>query len=316
MIFRKNNKQLIKESFDNLPTGIILANLNGVILLANRVMYQLYDQLSGEVLRSAHAFWHELSLEHQGLKLIERGVHPVLQFKDGRIYQFSKGSVQLEHKTVLQIEAVDITQLHQLRLAHLEKNRKLRQLRNKMVESQNNLERVTREEEVIDAKLKIHNTMGMGLTAIRRYLTTGRGDIDRALSSWSRSLELLVNSESFVKGDYFSSLQRAAHSIGIDLIIDGAWPRHHAVEKVIIAAGRECLINACLHGNAKRMHIAIVDLKTAYQVTFSNDGQLPDKEVKPGGGFMSIERSVSSVGGSFTFSELPQFTINLSLPKQ
>ncbi len=310
-----SHKRLVKESFDNLPTGIIFANLNGIILLANRLMHDLYSQLSGEVLRSAHEFWYKLENEETNITVIEWGSRPIVQFADGKVYSFNKSIVQLEYKRVLQIEAVDISQLYKLRLTNFQKNEKLIGLRRKMVENRRNLAAMTREEEVIDSKLKIHNMMGMGLTAIRRHLTTGNGDIDKTLVNWSRSLQLLINSDQFVQDDFFESLQQAAQSIGIELLIKGDWPTQPAIGKVIVGVGRECLINACLHGNAKQMQIAIDDKQTHYLIIFSNDGESPKGEPKPGGGFMTIERLLEPLGGSYTISQLEPFTIKIVLPQ-
>ncbi len=307
---------MIKESFDNLPTGIIFAKTNGVILLANSLMYDLYCQLSDGALQSAHAFWHSLTAPNDNVKLLENSATPVLQFADDKVYRFSKRNIEIEHRQMVQIEAVDISELYQLKQTHLQKHDKLVALRHKMVETKATLENVTRQEEMLDAKLKIHNTMGMGLATIRRHLATGQGDLSKALTIWRRSIELLVNSDSFVQMGLFESLQQAAQSIGIAIDIVGQWPKNRQdIEKVLIGVGRECLINAYKHGSAKRLKISIADRAIDYQIVFSNDGQTSQQSIRPGGGFTSIEKTLEAVGGSFEVVQMPQFALVLSVPK-
>ncbi len=317
MIFDKmNKKHMIKESFDNLPTGIIFSKMNGVILLANALMYDLYRQLSDGALQSAHAFWYSLTEEHDQIELLEADDAPTLRFADNKIYRFSKHLIEINHEQIIQIEAVDISALHKLKQTHLKKHKKLVELRQKMVETKANLESVTRQEEVLDAKFKIHNTMGMGLTTIRRYLSTGQGNLDKELTMWQRSIELLINSDAFVQQGFFEGLQQAAQSVGIMLDIVGKWPDEQLeIEKVLIGVGRECLINACLHGDAKHMQIVISETKTAYQITFNNDGKTSKKPIRSGGGFMSIKKTLETVDGSFEVVQTPKFSIVLAIPK-
>ncbi len=317
MIFDKmNKKHMIKESFDNLPTGIIFAKLNGVILLANALMYDLYRELSDGTLQSAHAFWHSLTAIHDQIELLEVDNAPTLRFSNGKIYRFSKQIIEINHAQVIQIKAVDISALYQLRQTHLQKHEKLVALRKKMVETKATLENVTRQEEVLDAKFKIHNTMGMGLTTIRRYLSTGQGNLDKELTMWQRSIELLINSDTFVQQGLFEGLQKAAQSVGITLDIAGQWPDDHSeIERALISVGRECLINACLHGDAKHMQIIILETATEYQITFKNDGKTSKKPIRSGGGFMSIQKTLEKVNGSFKVVQTPQFAIILVVPR-
>ncbi len=308
-------KKMIKESFDNLPTGIIYAKSNGVIMLANTLMYDLYYQLSNSTLQSAHAFWHSLTVAHPHIRLIEADETPTLQFANDKVFRFSKRTIKISGKHVIQIEAVDISELHHLKQTQLSKREKLIALRQKMFETSSNLEKVTRQEEMLDAKLKIHNSMGMGLASVRRYLETGKGDLDRALIIWRRSIELLVNSDSYENTDLYESFQQAAQSIGVTLNIVGKWPKNNPrAEKTIIAVGRECLINAYLHGAAKQMYIEIAKTKSDYKIAFSNDGKAPSEPIQRGGGFMSIEKTLDEVSGSFEVIEAPQFTVTTTFP--
>ncbi len=312
-----NREKMIKESFDNLPTGIIFAKLNGVIMLANDLMYNLYYKLDDSTLQSAHAFWYSLTQEHRQIDLIETGKTPTLQFPDGKIYRFSKRLIKIKGERVIQILAVDISELDRLRQKELSKYQKLIALRHKMVETKVNLENLTRREEVLDAKLKIHNTMGMGLAAIRRYLATGEGDLEKALTIWRRSVELLVNSDDFETTDSVQGLRQAAQSIGIALCIEGKWPKKRPkIEKVIIAVGRECLINAHLHGAARRMRITILETESDYKISFVNDGRTSNKAIVAGGGFMAIEKALEPVQGSFKVIQAAQFTVELSFLKE
>ena len=63
---KRISRSSIKESFDNLPTGICFADSNGLIVLCNKRMHQLCYELMGkdlqhlsELERALHAYFQD-----------------------------------------------------------------------------------------------------------------------------------------------------------------------------------------------------------------------------------------------------------------
>ncbi len=315
-MFEQNNlNKQVKESLDNLPTGIIFAKENGIILLANKTMYTLYAKLSNEVLRSAHIFWESLYDDSLKAKIIDDGEMPTLIFDDATVYNFSKTKFILNGQSITQIDAVDITELYNLRLDLVEKNKQIAEIRAKLFATRKELEKIISEEEYLDAKLKIHNTMGTGLASIRRFLMTGEGDIDKNINTLKKSLELLNRDEKFEHGNQLMSLFNAAKSVGIEIEIIGEWIQNKKITKVVIWVARECLINAAIHAEAKKMYIVIDEKELAYTVSFRNDGLKPKKEIKAGGGFSSITQAVEEINGKLDIDVSDEFNLTITVPK-
>ncbi len=315
MLGRNTYKNQIKESIDNLPTGVIFAKKNGIILLANKKMYDIYYLITGEVLQSALSFWKNLDTDSERVELIELGEKPSLRIDGKEVYKFSRSVVKMHGMEVLKIDAVDITQLYELRLELLEKNKEIAKIRKKMVDTMYSLEKITSEEEIIDAKMKVHRTMGEGLASVRHYLTTGDGDISKYLSTWQTSLNLLDSDDSAIRRGYVDSLKNAGEALGIKVHILGNFPLLQKMAKVVIWVAKECLINAAVHADAENIYISIEEREDEFVIVFTNDGNKVLRDIIPGGGFASIRKVVVDFGGSFEYTTRDDFILTVYLPK-
>lgn len=89
---KRSLRRAIKESVDNLPSGICFADSNGVIVLCNRQMHRLCYVLMGRDLQ----YLDEL---RAALKAPADGVTPVdadsssLQFPDGAVWAFRESKI-------------------------------------------------------------------------------------------------------------------------------------------------------------------------------------------------------------------------------
>ncbi len=315
MFGRTTYKNQIKESIDNLPTGIIFAKKNGIILLANKKMYDIYYLITGEVLQSALSFWKSLDTDNEHIEVIEHGDTPCLRVDGKSVYNFSKNIVNMNGMEVLRIDAVDITKLYELRLELLEKKKDIEKIRKKMVDTMYSLEKITSEEEIIDAKMKVHRTMGEGLASVRHYLLTGDGDILKSLNTWKSSLKLLDKDDGFIRQGHIESLKNAGRALGIDIHILGDFPSSKKAAKVIIWVAKECLINSAIHADAKNMYITIEETGDDFVISFANDGRKLEKNIRPGGGFASIRKVVVDFGGSFEYTTRDDFVLTVYLPR-
>ena len=110
------SRSSIKESIDNLPTGLSFSAPNGRILLANRRMEMLCRTITGADFQDAEMFWDYLTQEKnfKETKRISSGDAPSFQLKDGTVWTFRQKVLQVNGNKILQLTAVDTTQLYGL----------------------------------------------------------------------------------------------------------------------------------------------------------------------------------------------------------
>ena len=77
----------VKESFDNLPTGLCFSKSNGMIQLVNYQMNELSHIITGDDLQNANVFWDAVcngKLTNNITRLVS-GENPELRFADGSV---------------------------------------------------------------------------------------------------------------------------------------------------------------------------------------------------------------------------------------
>ncbi len=324
MFNKKLGNKDIKESLDNLPTGIIVAKENGVILLANKKMYDLYFQLSGKILQSIYSFLDFLNgkiINTDNVIFLKNTKVPTIIFEDNQIYSFMLKEIYLNDKKHLQLTASNVTELYNLNQKLIEKNNELKNARIKILKTKKQLKKIINKNEIVDAKMKIHQTMGTNLATIKHYLYTGSGNINKSLYMWNSTFNILenMNEENLTDDKGFDSFIKAANDMGIKVFLTGNLPDDANIIKIIIHIGKECLINAVLHAKADAMFFNVETYDDSYTIEISNNGENPinktKDEIKSGGGFMSIQKQLNHINGRFEVNTDPTFSLKLYLPK-
>ena len=81
---KRSLRRAIKESADNLPSGICFADSNGVIILCNRQMHRLCHVLMGRDLQYLDELRAALKAPADGVTPVDAGTSS-LQFPDGAV---------------------------------------------------------------------------------------------------------------------------------------------------------------------------------------------------------------------------------------
>ena len=142
----------VKESFDNLPSGICfyeesgllrLANVKinelcvkvtGLLRLANVQIKELCLKVTGKPLLSGAEFWNTLT-SGQPIEPNERVASdktPMIKTDDGKVYSFERIAHETDGKKVYEIVATDITRKYELSEALSKKNKELAALNRRM----------------------------------------------------------------------------------------------------------------------------------------------------------------------------------------
>lgn len=304
---------VIKESFDQLPTATCFFDSTGGVVLCNRRMYELSQYL-------LHSSIQYLAEAEQALASPPDGVVPIAhaentyQFPDQTIWKFEKRIVTDRYKeTYTQLTAADVTQLHQALTQFAIDNHKLAQDAEKLKELSKTVGAVVREKEALAAKSAMHDSLASCITVTKQFLA---GDLDRisaevVLREWEKSIAFRDSVLEPAK----DSLYHAAKSSGVTIRITGKIPDGDMSE-LIYTAMQVCLTNAVQYAKATELAACISENDDNVTVMIRNNGKQPEQPVREGGGLTNLCRRIEAVGGTMRIQSLPEFILCIEIPKR
>lgn len=325
----------VKESIDQLPMGICFSRTNGLILLANRSMNDLCQQILGGELQDAERFWEILSGNEplQGAERLSVKGELLLQFPDGAVRSIHRDTIITDGTPIVQLTATDITELYRLTEELRTQNKALDELNARLRRYGENVSELVRKQEWLDTKVRIHGEFGQALLAARRFLMhpdTERTDYDyrELLSQWSKNIAVLRQGAVWNEEDHsLEELYEAAKSVGVTIKLDGNFPGSRAsldeklsgsqnVRNLFVSAAAEALTNAVKHADATVLSIRIEETEQEYIAEFTNDGKKPSAPITEGGGLSNLRRQVERAGGTMETRFEPEFSLILKVPKK
>ena len=304
---------VIKESFDQLPTATCFFDSTGGVVLCNRRMYELSQYL-------LHRSIQYLAEAEQALASPPDGVVPIAhaentyQFPDQTIWKFEKRIVTDRYKeTYTQLTAADVTQLHEALTQFAIDNHKLAQDAEKLKELSKTVEAVAREKEALAAKSAMHDSLASCITVTKQFLA---GDLDRisaevVLREWEKSIAFRDSVLEPAK----DSLYHAAKSSGVTIRITGKIPDGDMSE-LIYTAMQVCLTNAVQYAKATELAACIRENDDNVTVMIRNNGKQPEQPVREGGGLTNLRRRIEAAGGTMRIQSLPEFILCIEIPKR
>ena len=333
----------VKQGVDALPVGIMYYWKNGLIKLMNREMGEIALRLSGQSLQDGVLFERMLRegkgvpgvryirLAQAGGEGQENAADPeadgaiLVHMPTGEVYSFRTGSVRLDGNTFSELLAFDVTEQYMISRALEEDNRKLLLMNRRLRRLSSMISEVSKEQEILAAKIRIHDETGRIMLATRRYLSEEMDPEKRQelLEIWQKSRLLYLDSgigdgpgqnggEGTAEEDPFLDLRAAAEAVGIRLHIEGSLPPGQKKAEMLLTAGaRECLTNAFRHGAANELDIRIKADADSIIIEYSNDGRPPEEEIREGGGLTSLRRLVASKGGRMEIESRPAFVLRI-----
>lgn len=305
-------KRMSKEAFDNLPSGVCFFNHQGVATLCNRQMHRLVYELTGRDLQSLYELRALINGEpkhgtrEQNLFLLE----------DGSVWRFVEEAVTAEDGApYIQVVASNVTVLYK-KQKELERNNIELQKRGKRLRRLSaNVAAVTREEEILSMKMRVHDDIGRSVIATRRLLQQGLPTEELDLSTWKSAIHLLKRSSERPKDkDALTQLVEAAAGIGITIHLDGTLPQHAASAYLLITAMRECATNAVRHAGATELYVRVTQIQGIARARITNNGTPPEEPVSEGGGLSALRARVEKAGGDMVVCFAPNFELTVSVP--
>ena len=308
----------IQESLDNLPSGIVFFDGNGMPKLMNRKMYQICQNLAGRDIQNITEL--EEALGHPLKENVFYDVDlKVYCFADGSVWKFSeKEIITTAGDHFFQVLASEVSELYRNKVLLKEENQKLQEMSVAMKELSKNVITLTREEEMLSMKMRVHDNLGYSVLAAQRMLLRGsEADRDVFLSQWKQTLDLLNKDNESVKGEQLHrQVQERAEILGVKIIYTGeqVWESHIFELMDIILL--EALSNCVRHAGASELYVKYSSGEQEWIMVITDNGQTTEKDVKEGGGLSGIRKRVEQCGGTLRICAESKFSIIVKIPKE
>lgn len=311
----------IKESLDNLPSGICFADQSGLVILSNRQMYRLCYTLMGVDLQHISELLDALEKPQAGIQSVGADTN-VYRFPEGKVWKFTQSSItDADGNAYTQVLAVDVTALYEKEGELQQENRRLEEVNARARNLYAQLDNIVREEENFAVKTHVHDEMGELLGLTRNMLTQRELPPER-LKALGKRWEHIGDTLGAVgkqDGDAFDSdktlaeLTEGIAGIGVALHVRGEFPQKSGAAYLLTAAVRECAINTVRHAKGSEMTVELTKTPHALTASITNDGLAPAGEVIEGGGLSALRRRIEGTGGSMQVESTPRFRLVITL---
>ena len=314
---KKINNTSIKESFNTLPTGVCFFNEAGLPVLCNNAMQRFSFAVCGKDV--------QFITDLEGC-LADDFVPATDARKDGKVFVLPDGrALHLEKRTFThesgntytQYIATDITKLHENRVELQEENARLRRVQTDLQALSANVMTVTREEEILNAKMRVHDEMGRCLIEARKYLREGSEERipDSVVASWQRAVSMLKYNNDIPDEDMLSQVRKTCESVKLGFIQTGELPKEENAAYILTCTVRECVTNAVRYASATELYADFTETESDAAVSVTNNGKAPDSEIVEGGGLSTLRRRVERAGGTMVVQSRPRFQLTVTVPK-
>ena len=311
----------VKEGIEHLPTGLCFCEENGLVLLMNRKMHDLCHAMTGEALLDAKAFWETLlsGSAQGGATALRNDPSPMWMLADGSVVSFARSEVTLKGRRIFQIAAADVTEQYRLHTRLQEENSRLQAMNERLRQYGETVREVTREGEILAAKVRLHDELGRISLVARRAMRPSAPHGARAalLDHWRRSVALIrpeADAEPSATG--LERLAEAAKAVGVSVRFRGGFPpAGTGAARLMESALRECLTNTVRHAEGTELYVDI-DEGAQWTAALTNNGRIPGGPIAEGSGLSSLRANIEHVGGTMRVQHAPRFGLTITLPKE
>ena len=309
----------VQEGFDTMPDGVCFSTLHGIPLLVNRRMQAISMAAFGTGVLDAEALHRRLAESDllPGCRTVVHGDDIFLHLPDGSVWDFRRSVVKAESVRVQESLAYDITERYEKSREMEMRNRHLLSINEQMRRYNRDLEAITHDQELLAAKIRLHDDLGRCLLALRAYLAQPDGDREKLTALWRFTISVLRReAESQENEDPMASLRQAAEAVDIRLVFDGEIPGDSEARKIIGMAVHECLTNAVKHAHAHTLTVRIRRTGNTQTVTLTNDGLAPTEPIREKGGLSSLRAYLEQHGAMMELESKPAFRLLITIDQE
>ena len=286
--------------------------------LMNRKMYQICQNLAGRDIQNITEL--KEALEHPLKENVFYDVDlKVYCFVDGSVWKFSeKEIITTAGDHFFQVLASEVSELYRNKVLLKEENQKLQEMSVAMKELSKNVITLTREEEMLSMKMRVHDNLGYSVLAAQRMLMReSEADRDIFCSQWKQTLDLLNKDNESVEGEQLHrQVQERAKTLGVKIIYTGekVWESH--ISELMDTILLEALSNCVRHAGASELYVKSGSEEQEWIIVITDNGQKTEKNVKEGGGLSGIRKRVEQCGGILRICAESKFSIIVKIPKE
>lgn len=304
----------VKEALDTLPSAVCYFTAAGNVKLCNTAMCDLIRKITQNDLQTLDELNEALDSCNQNTGVIREG--NLFLFPDGHAWQYSVDKVTAADGRIY-TEAVlsDVTELYEKRQKLQRQSRELKKMYRELKILSANVLEMTREEEILNLKSRLHDQMNMGVAAIRQILwqNTTSEENAAAIAQFRRAIQVLQEENAYPQDD-IAEFIRDAEVSGIRVEITGDFPEEKEVLHLLLPVLREACVNAARHADASVLYITAERKSNAVRLLLTNDGRQPQQEIVPRGGLVDLGRMLAEAGGKIEIQSQPQFLLTVTLP--
>ncbi|MGN0275796.1 MAG: hypothetical protein ACI4CZ_01230 [Hominisplanchenecus sp.] len=320
---RKSRIQIpeaIKESLDTLPDAVCYFLENGQPLLVNKQMNRLCGVLLDSEILNVNHFLEKLWEKRvkKGNEIIRTEPTVIVRTVDGEVWDFHQTVLRAQPSGFIELAAYNVTEPYQLSQELKAKNESLSRINERLRAYSLEVDHITREQEILNAKIQVHNNIGRALLAFRAYLEQPSEKRDRKnlLLLWRNTMILQHEADAERRSSDWELLQKAAGAIDVKMILQGELTEEKRNRKILITAMHECLTNTRKHADGSELYVTVTECEGRIAAELKNDGKVPEREIEETGGLKNLRRMVEEAGGRMTIESRPRFLLHLDLPKE
>lgn len=315
---RRNMENLrrIKEALDNLPNAIGYYDSYGNLKLYNRRLSALYFLLAGEEAQDLGELKDRLEKlgEQSTVKRLPEFPNHYL-FPDQTVWRYSETQIPVDDSGCFtEVLFTEETQLYKKSQELKGQALKLENIANQLVVLSGEALVLTREEEILTAKTRLHDEMGAALVAAKQGLAHPEQPeiAASAIGMFRKAVGAIKNDNAYETGrGGMAQLQEDADTIGVTLQIEGKMPEKPAVEEMFLQAIRECMTNAVRHAGADALMVRL----QGTSIVIANNGTPPKETVEARGGLLNLMHRAAALGGCLVIQSVPVFQLTIELPQ-
>lgn len=310
----------VKESVDQLLTGVCYYYTDGRIKLHNVKMEEIWRNLTGRALVDGRVLWSTISEGKADLgTCVNTGETPIYMLPDGSVRSWRRTRISADGMDLYEVLAADVTEEYGLVRDLEEKKERLRLRGQRLKTLGERIDALNIEKEVLDSKIRVHDEWGRALMAAKAYLEEPDAvNKSTFLSMWEKMISYVeVNDQSSSKEAY-EDIFRGAEALGLEIIVDGRLPEEYDVRNILIQAMTVSLSNMVKHAGGKRLQVGIEEEeedagKERLVISLRNDGTAPEGEVEEKGGLLNLRKKVEAMGGKMSITSRPEFMLRIEL---
>lgn len=289
----------IKVCLDNIPCGICCYKDNGRVEFYNVLMNDISISLAGSQLLNGDIFASKLTEDITRI--------------DDKVYRFSFRDIEIKKEKLHEIIAFDITNIYQ-KTELLEKDKiRLSKLNEELKAYNLAIDDIVRHKEILQTKINVHNEMNRLMLSTVAIDINDEEGIDKIFSEWQENALLLNKSNE--EHDDFEELAKA---LNIKLIWENNLldKLNKTEQELFHFAFNEALTNASKHASTTTMLISFKENADKIECYFTNDGDIPQKDISYSGGLSNLKRILENSGASLSHLVSDKFTLIVAFKKE